>query len=380
MTEKLSAAVRRNARITALTIARLVAPALLPWSAFAQGVAERAPNLSNTWSPGRGVVQFNFTHRFEMSAPPLRKITNTPSFQVATGIAPTLGVGFTYGSNSDLVAAYPNEWEWFARWSPVSQRSGGPLDASLQAGWNVAAASFDAEVSAARSVGPLRVLVAGRAFHHAFYQDTARYAVAAGAALRLSPWLSIAGDYATLLDRAETEHPVWGAGVQLTVPYTPHSMSIHATNVGTGSLEGASRGSHTRWGFEYTVPITLRRYSPRRPPRAGAPVAESHDTPAPATAAAATQDVRRVDTVVVTIRQLRYERDTIDIKVGDVVTWQNADPLEHTVTNDAGSFESPFIKPGQSWSYRFTVPGRFPYHCLPHPFMKAVIFVRAGEP
>src|SRR5687767_15619681 len=166
MTGNVSGAARHRARVAALTTACLMAPiALRPHPASAQGVAERAPNLTNTWSPTRGVVQFNFTHRFDMSAAPLRKITNTPSFQAATGVVGSLGVGFTYGSNSDLVPAYPNEWEWFARWSPVSQDDGAPLDASFQAGWNVAAESFDVELSTARHFGPLRVLLAGRAFH-----------------------------------------------------------------------------------------------------------------------------------------------------------------------------------------------------------------------
>ena len=374
-----SSGVRRRASLVTLTFTCLVAvAALLPRLGAAQGVAERPPNLLNTWSPTRGVVQFNFTHRFDMSDAPLRKITNTPSFQVTTGIVGALGAGFTYGSNSDLVPAYPNEWEWFARWSPLSQARGAPVDASLQAGWNLAAESFDTEVSAARTIGRLRVLMSGRAFHHAFYEDSARYAVAGGAVLRLSPWLSIAGDYATLIDRGDGERPVWGAGVQLTVPYTPHSMSIHASNVGTGSLEGISRGSHTRWGFEYTVPITLRRYAPRRTPERGGVVADSRAEGEPAAIAQA--DTSDPDTVVVTIRQFRYERDTIRVKVGDVVVWRNGDPIEHTVTADAGEFESPFIKAGQAWSFRFTHPGRFAYHCMPHPFMKAVVFVQPTGP
>ena len=382
MTGTVSVAMRRRARAAVLTSACLIAPtAFLPHPGLAQGVAERPPNLSNTWSPNRGVVQFNFTHRFDMSAAPLRKITNTPSFQAATGIVPSLGVGFTYGSNSDLVPAYPNEWEWFARWSPVSQTGGALLDASLQAGWNVAAESFDAELSAARSIGRLRVLVAGRAFHHAFYQDSARYAVAGGATVRLSPWLSIAGDYATLIDRVDAERPVWGAGLQLTVPYTPHSMSIHASNVGTGSLEGASRGSHTRWGFEYTVPITLHRYAPRRSPPAVVADADSPRAVAPPTRAVVHHpETQQSDTVIVTIRQFRYEPDTITVKAGDVVVWRNADQVEHTVTADLSAFESPLIKPGQDWSHRFTVPGTFGYHCMPHPFMKAVVRVQGAEP
>src|SRR5688500_18492119 len=149
--------------------------------------------------------------------------------------------------------------------------------------------------------------------------------VAGGAALRLWPWRSMAGDYATLTDRVDAERPAWGAGVQLSIPYTPHSMSIHASNVGTGSLEGTSRGSHTRWGFEYTVPITLRRYAPRRSPPAAAVAGASPRSDGPTTRPVVQQTAtHRPDTVVVTIRQLRYERDTIRVKTGDVVVWRNA--------------------------------------------------------
>ena len=91
-------------------------------------------------------------------------------------------------------------------------------------------------------------------------------------------------------------------------------------------------------------------------------------------------DASHPDTVVVTIRQLRYERDTIRVKVGDVVVWRNGDPLEHTVTADSAAFESPLIKPGESWSHRFTAAGRFAYHCMPHPFMKAVVLVQEERP
>ena len=191
----------------------------------------------------------------------------------------------------------------------------------MQAGWNVAAESFDSEVSAARDVGPLRILIAGRAFHHAFYQDRDRYAWAGGAAFRLLPWLTIAGDYASVMDRADTERPVWGAGLQLTVPSTPHSISLHAGNVGTGSLEGASRGSHTRWGFEYTVPITLRRYAPARTRHR--PVLEPEGSqPDVRPAAPPSPDG---DTVVVTIRNFKFLRDKITINAGDVVVWRNFD-------------------------------------------------------
>ena len=365
-----------SSRLIGRGLTALSAIALLTLSApevLAQNVAQRTPNLSNGWVPVRGVVQFNFTHRFDISDAPLRKLTNTPSFQVATGVAEPFSVGFIYGSNSDLVPAFPNEWEWFTRWSPLSQDGGAPLDASVQAGWNVAAESFDTELSAARDVGPLRMLVAGRAFHHAFYEDDTRYALAAGAAFRLLPWLTVAGDYATLIDRADAERPVWGAGLQLTVPTTPHSISLHAGNVGTGSLEGASRGSHTRWGFEYTVPITLARYAPdRRPERQRELARGNEQPPAPPS--------QKVDTVVVTIRNFKFVRDKITINSGDVVVWRNFDPVEHTVQAEAGDFESPLVEPRRTFSHNFTTPGKFTYYCKPHPFMKAEIRVREAKP
>lgn len=358
----------RSSRTFAWSLAIL---ALLTHEALGQSVVQRTPNLSNGWVPVPGVVQLNLTHRFDISDAPLHKITNTPTFQVASGLPGPVTMGFTFGTNSDLVAAYPNEWEWFARLSPLSQDAGAPLDASLQAGWNVAAESVDAELSVARQVGRVRVLAAGRAFHHAFYRARDRYALAGGAAVRLSRVVTVAGDYATLLDRAPAERAVWGAGLQLAIPGTPHSLSVHAGNVGTGSLEGASRGSRTRWGFEYTVPITLRRYAPSREGPSDTTRSAAAMPPGPAAAAG-----RRPDTVVVVIRNLRFTRETITLHPGDVVVWRNADPLDHVIRDDRFTFESPVVRPEHEWAHAFTTPGTYAYHCKPHPFMKATIQVR----
>jgi plastocyanin len=73
-----------------------------------------------------------------------------------------------------------------------------------------------------------------------------------------------------------------------------------------------------------------------------------------------TGEMRVPDTVVVSIRNFTYERSTITVNAGDVVVWRNADALEHTLTADSGAFESPLIKPGQQWSFRFTAPERSP--------------------
>jgi hypothetical protein len=234
-----------------------------PLGTAAQSVAARTPNLIGGWTISPGVVQLNFIHRFTVSDAPLRKLTNTPTHQIGTGVIDDVMVGLTYGSNSSLVPAYPNEWEFFARARVVEEQEGAPVDVSMQGGYNVASESFDGEVLVARSLDRLRLIGAARAFSRAYDGDEVRYAVHGGAVLNLTRSVSIGGDYGLLLDRTDDEPAAWGVGLQLAVPYTPHSLSIQSSNVGTVSLEGASRGSRTRWGFEYTIPINIRRYLPR---------------------------------------------------------------------------------------------------------------------
>jgi len=346
----------------------LVAGGFAP--ATAQSVVTRSPNLGGGWTAAPGVVQFNLVHRFTLSQRPLRKVTNTPTFNVGTGVSDRLMVGFVYGSNSTLVPAYPNEWELYARALALSQSGGAPADVSVQGGYNVASESADAELLVARSLGPVRLLAAGRAFSSAYDSSAARLAVTGGVVLRLTPSVSLAGDYGRLLDRAPGESAAWSAGLQLGVPYTPHSISIHASNVGTASLEGASRGERTRWGFEYTIPITLRRYT-----RSGGNEGGGRAPGAGAQArAAAAMPVD--DTVFVDIHNLAYGIETLELAAGVTVVWRNMDPVQHSVIADDGTFDSGLIDPGQSFTVTFTEPGEHTYHCMPHPFMKARVVVR----
>ena len=57
------------------------------------------------------------------------------------------------------------------------------------------------------------------------------------------------------------------------------------------------------------------------------------------------------------------------------VTWYNADTNDHTVTSDTGLFASPNLHSGDRFSFRFTTPGTYPYHCEPHPNMTGKVIV-----
>lgn len=74
-----------------------------------------------------------------------------------------------------------------------------------------------------------------------------------------------------------------------------------------------------------------------------------------------------------------YSVNVLTISVGTTVTWTNADPgMAHTVTSVDGSFDSGFLKEGDTWSYTFDQPGEFEYFCLPHPWMRAKVIVTDG--
>jgi plastocyanin len=80
-----------------------------------------------------------------------------------------------------------------------------------------------------------------------------------------------------------------------------------------------------------------------------------------------------------------YQPERLEIEPGDTVTWVQADPdNEHNVATypsriprDAEPFASPLMtKPGETWSYTFTVPGSYYLHCHPHEaVMRSLIVV-----
>lgn len=364
---RLSLAVAR-ARSTVVSAILLPVLALAAAPAAAQSVLLRPPDMGGTWVGRPGTVYFHFLHRFEATPAPARKVVNYPTFLLGAGLPGNLLVGAHYATNSVLVTGYPNEWEFFGRWNPIAQERKAPLDAAITGAYNQPAHSFDGELSVARDIGPLRLLAAGRGFSDFRHTGDARWAVGGGATLRLHRFVAIAGDVSTLVDRRPGEDVSWGAGLQLAIPYTPHTLSLQVSNSNTTTLQGASIGAADRrhWGFEFTIPLTLSRYF-------GSSSASADATASASTAAG--------DATVTMSNQLKFSPGTVHIKVGQTVTWKNSSDLVHTVTLDpsaaakkedvklpegAETFNSGDIKPGATFSHTFTVPGEYQYVCIPH--------------
>lgn len=364
---------RRIARAVALSIAVVGASAV---PATGQSTLERTPNLDGPWVSNAGMAHFHLIHRFWATEPPARKVVNTPTITVAAGLGQNLLAGFRYASNSLLIST-PNEWEAYARWRPLAESSG-PADVAVTAAWNDAAGSVDGELAVARSLGPVRLHISGRAFTAFAAGGDPELAYGGGASWRVHRNVALAGDVMTL---ARDTTLGWGVGLQLRIPTTPHTVSLHATNVNTTTLQGSSFGSgfidpdtgepRTLYGFEFTVPITLSRYFGGGGSSEPAPEMTEAD-----------QGRAPQDTAIVRMdNRLRFLPDTVRIRAGEAVRWENTSDLVHTVTADpamaalessvslpagAGPFHSGDLAPEAVYVRVFRVPGTYKYFCVPH--------------
>lgn len=77
---------------------------------------------------------------------------------------------------------------------------------------------------------------------------------------------------------------------------------------------------------------------------------------------------------LVQIKDYKFNPETLTIKAGDTVEWQNNDSVTHTVKFD--NFESEGLKQGGTYKHTFDTQGTYNYICGPHPYMKGTIIVQ----
>ena len=253
-------------RLVAMRAAIIAALILVfPAKSNAQSLLDHPPNISGDWTGAPGTLYFHFIHRFTTSDAPERKVSNVPTFLLAAGLPFRLLAGVNYSTNSSLAPRFPNEWELFARWAPLQEDYGAPLDVGGQVGYNNAAEGLDGEISIARRFGPARLIGVARALSDPLESGNVRYAFGGGGTIRLGTYVALAGDVSSLTNRDSSERVAWSAGIHLAIPLTPHTFSLQVTNTLVSTLQGISRGTEgRRYGFEFTIPLTLRRYFGRR--------------------------------------------------------------------------------------------------------------------
>jgi plastocyanin len=78
----------------------------------------------------------------------------------------------------------------------------------------------------------------------------------------------------------------------------------------------------------------------------------------------------------VTIAGFAFSPKTVNVNVGDAVTWTNNDGTTHTATGSG--FNTGDIAAGASKSITFQSAGTFDYICAIHPTMTGAVVVRAA--
>ena len=79
--------------------------------------------------------------------------------------------------------------------------------------------------------------------------------------------------------------------------------------------------------------------------------------------------------VPVVMRNIKFVPARVTVKVGQTVRWSNDDAVEHTVASAKLELASEAIGHGQTYEYKATKAGTFPYYCTIHANQNGVLVV-----
>jgi plastocyanin len=100
----------------------------------------------------------------------------------------------------------------------------------------------------------------------------------------------------------------------------------------------------------------------------------------PFTACAHKSQSTSPNVVTVTIRDYKFEPETVTVHEGDTVEWKNVDKVLHTATADGqaqkAAFDSGPISTGAAWRYVAGAKGTYNYICTFHTYMKGQLIVQ----
>jgi plastocyanin len=73
------------------------------------------------------------------------------------------------------------------------------------------------------------------------------------------------------------------------------------------------------------------------------------------------------------MEDIQFKPATIQVSVGDTVTWINEDSATHTITGQ--DFDSGNLGQGEIFTYTFDEAGTYDYECTIHPSMTGTVIV-----
>lgn len=83
----------------------------------------------------------------------------------------------------------------------------------------------------------------------------------------------------------------------------------------------------------------------------------------------------------VIIENMKFTPETLEVKAGDTIVWENHDIVPHTVTASTSkgkskpSFDSGALASNASFKFKAKHAGNYPYQCNFHPTMKGTLTV-----
>ena len=78
----------------------------------------------------------------------------------------------------------------------------------------------------------------------------------------------------------------------------------------------------------------------------------------------------------VSISGFKFTPPSLEVHVGDIIEWKNADFVAHTATADDGSFDTGRLQAGEAKRIAAKKQGQFPYFCRYHIAMKGTLIVK----
>lgn len=173
------------------------------------------------------------------------------------------------------------------------------------------------------------------------------------------------------------------AGSPTTVPPTATESPRSSSEAVATVIAAASPTAEASASAARPVPTAEPTASTIEPPVATVATA-AISTPEPTqsavptatpTAVAATTPSATPAAVEVEIRGYGYPYG-MEVAAGTTVTWTNRDAVAHDVAGADGSWTSPLLGAGESYSRAFASAGTFAYFCTVHPYMRAAVTVR----
>ncbi|MGH3048513.1 MAG: cupredoxin domain-containing protein [Gaiellaceae bacterium] len=92
------------------------------------------------------------------------------------------------------------------------------------------------------------------------------------------------------------------------------------------------------------------------------------------------QSAAAATTRTVSIRKSGFSPRTATLAYGTTVTWRNTDKSSHQVVANDGSFASPVLAHGKTYSFTFTHAGTYHYHDALHPKLTGRLTIKGPPP